>query len=113
MVDRMSTDVPELAPAASVGRVRLALSQSRNIRILAVNFLREVTRFIKQHSDTPVYIVNVVQDRSLSRQLADDLGVRHESPQTILMQSGEATKHASHREITAQLLEGWAASAAS
>ena len=74
---------------------------------------REVTRFIKQNSDTPVYIVNVVQDRSLSRQLADDLGVRHESPQAILMQSGEATKHASHREITAQLLEGWTASAAS
>jgi len=68
---------------------------------------REVDRFIEQHPDFPVYMVNVVQDRSLSRQLADDLGVRHQSPQAILVQSGGVLKHASHRQITAQLLETW------
>lgn len=73
---------------------------------------REVTRFIEQNSETRVYVVNVVQDRALSRQLADDLSVRHESPQAILMQNGHATKHASHHEITAQLLEAWTALAA-
>ncbi len=68
---------------------------------------REVTRFIEHNSDTPVYVVNVVQDRALSRQLADELGVQHESPQAILMRVGEAQKHASHHQITAQLLEDW------
>lgn len=72
---------------------------------------REVANFIEQNPDTPVYVVNVVQDRTLSRKLADDLGVRHESPQAILMQSGEAMNHASHHEITVQLLEGWTAEA--
>ena len=73
---------------------------------------REVKRFIEQNSNASVYVVNVVQNRVLSRQLADDLGVRHESPQAILMQDGEAMKHASHHEITAQLLEAWVNEAA-
>jgi len=68
---------------------------------------REVDRFIEQNPDFPVYVVNVVRDRNMSRQLADDLGVRHESPQAILVQYGSALKNASHRQITAQLMEAW------
>jgi bacillithiol system protein YtxJ len=73
---------------------------------------REVTRFVEQNPNAQVYVVNVVQDRALSRQLADDLGVRHESPQAILMQAGKATKHASHHQITAKLLKAWVSDAA-
>ena len=56
---------------------------------------REVKRFIEQNPNVPVYVVNVRQDRALSQQLAEELGVQHESPQVILMGSGETQKHAS------------------
>lgn len=69
----------------------------------------EVDRFLAGGPDVPVYILNVVQNRDLSRRVAEELGVRHESPQAILVHSGEAVKHVSHRQITAQLLEKWAA----
>jgi len=73
---------------------------------------REMTRFVKQNPNVPVYVVNVVKDRALSLQLAEELGVQHESPQAILMRSGEALEHTSHHQITAQLLETWVNEAA-
>ena len=68
---------------------------------------RQVKRFIEQNPNVPVYVVNVVQSQALSRQLAEELGVRHESPQAILLRSGDAVKHAAHHQITVQLLEDW------
>ena len=73
---------------------------------------REVKSFLEQSPNVPVYVVNVRQDRALSQQLAEELGVQHESPQGILIGSGETLKHASHHQITAQLLEGWVNEAA-
>jgi len=66
-----------------------------------------VERFLERGTGVPVYLVDVIQNRSLSQQIAKDLDVRHESPQAILMRSGEVLKHASHRHITAQLLDSW------
>jgi bacillithiol system protein YtxJ len=73
---------------------------------------QQVNLFLAQNPDFPIFVVNVVQERALSRQLADELGIRHESPQAILIQSGGASKHASHHQITAQLLEQWVGDAA-
>lgn len=67
----------------------------------------EVDRFVAGGTDVPVYILNVVEYRDLSRRVAEDVGVRHESPQALLIRSGDAVKHASHRQITARLLEKW------
>jgi bacillithiol system protein YtxJ len=68
---------------------------------------REIERFVSETPDVPVFVVNVVQDRSLSRALAEELAVRHESPQVIMLQSGNAVRHASHHQITARLLGTW------
>ena len=74
---------------------------------VSVVTMREVRWFVDRRPDVPVYIVNVVRDRSLSRQLADDLGVKHQSPQVILLRSGEAKADASHHEISGGLLQRW------
>jgi bacillithiol system protein YtxJ len=68
---------------------------------------REVERFLERSSGTPVYIVDVVKDRSLSRWIAEVLDVRHESPQAILLRSGQVITHVSHRQITEKLLQEW------
>lgn len=51
-------------------------------------------------SDLPVYWVNVREQRELSNWIAEALGVRHESPQLILVRDGRAVKSWSHFEIT-------------
>ncbi len=69
--------------------------------------MHEVSEFVERRPDVPVYVVNVVRDRTLSQQLANDLGVQHQSPQVILLRGGHADTHASHRRITSALLERW------
>ena len=75
------------------------------------NAMREVEQFLQQTKDIPVFLVNVVTHRSLSQRIAEDLDVRHESPQAILLRSGEVAEHTSHRRITAALLTEWASAA--
>jgi bacillithiol system protein YtxJ len=66
--------------------------------------LKEVERFASQDPDTPVYLVDVVRDRFLSRQISERLGIRHASPQAIVLRRGRPAWHASHYRITARAL---------
>ena len=70
--------------------------------------MHEVNGFAERSPHVPVYMVNVVRDRTLSQQLAIDLGVQHQSPQVILLKRGHPEAHASHGKITSKLLEEWA-----
>ncbi len=56
------------------------------------------------HPDVPVYWVDVKAERPLSRELADRLGVTHESPQAILLRQGAPVWHASHSDVTARAI---------
>lgn len=46
----------------------------------------------------PVYL-DLIQYRNLSDKLASDLGVRHESPQVLLVKDGKCIYTASHSQI--------------
>lgn len=59
----------------------------------------------RDRSRVPVYLVDVLMHRSLSRALADRIGVAHASPQAIVLRDGVAAWHASHFEIQADALE--------
>jgi bacillithiol system protein YtxJ len=47
----------------------------------------------------PIYIVDVLADRPMSNLIAERFGVHHESPQAILLRSGEAVTVKSHSSI--------------
>lgn len=49
-------------------------------------------------------IVLVIENRALSKTIAERLSVLHESPQAILVRDGRAVWHASHWSITADSL---------
>jgi len=49
-----------------------------------------------------VYLVKVIESRSVSNAIADRLGVRHQSPQLILVKDGQAVWDASHHRITGE-----------
>jgi bacillithiol system protein YtxJ len=50
-------------------------------------------------------LVRVIEERPVSLALADRVGVRHESPQVLLIKNGRALWHASHWNITAGALK--------
>ena len=45
------------------------------------------------------YLIKVIECREVSRSLAEQLQVRHESPQLLVVQGRKALMHASHYEI--------------
>ena len=54
---------------------------------------------------TPVSIVVVQQSRDLSRQVEERTGVRHETPQALVLRNGRAVWNASHFDITSDVVE--------
>ena len=59
----------------------------------------------RRRRTVPVYMVDVIRHRPLSRALADRIGVRHASPQAIILLDGVAAWHRSHYEIRAETME--------
>lgn len=49
-------------------------------------------------------IIYVVEDRPVSNEAAERLGVKHESPQVIFIKNGTPVWHTSHSEITSRTL---------
>lgn len=54
--------------------------------------------------DPPVYRLIVQQARPLSQRIAQDLGIRHESPQVIVLRNGRPVFHASHGRVRADTI---------
>ncbi|MDH3403399.1 MAG: bacillithiol system redox-active protein YtxJ [Acidobacteriota bacterium] len=65
---------------------------------------REFESFASGHRGARFCMVEVQPARAASLALAERLGVRHESPQVILVRRGAAVWHASHWSITRQAL---------
>jgi bacillithiol system protein YtxJ len=66
--------------------------------------VRQVRGFAEAHPGVPVYVVDVIRDRSLARAIAARLGVPHESPQVLLLRDGQVVWDTSHRGVTAEAL---------
>jgi bacillithiol system protein YtxJ len=54
---------------------------------------------------TEVSLVVVQRARDVSSEIASRTGIRHESPQTIVLRNGEAVWNASHFDITKNAVE--------
>lgn len=55
--------------------------------------------------DGKINLVIVQTARNVSNEIARKTGVRHESPQAIVLKNGKAIYHASHYDITAEDVE--------
>lgn len=47
----------------------------------------------------PIYYLDVIKNRNISNEVASKYGIRHESPQVLLIKDGVCTYSASHMEI--------------
>jgi bacillithiol system protein YtxJ len=61
----------------------------------------EMRSLRRLHDDVPVYLVDVIHSRLLSRYISERVGVVHASPQAIILQAGVAAWHGSHFELRA------------
>ncbi|MBI4420335.1 MAG: bacillithiol system redox-active protein YtxJ [Gemmatimonadetes bacterium] len=71
--------------------------------------VRQVRAFAENHPEVPVYVVDVIAQRELSRRIAQQVGVGHESPQVIVLRQGATRWNGSHFEVTAEALARHAA----
>lgn len=60
---------------------------------------REYEAF-SQQANLPLYILHVQDSRSLSNEIADRYGIKHQSPQVLYFQNNEVKWNTSHWNIT-------------
>lgn len=67
----------------------------------------KVTEFISRRRAEnlpPFFMVKVIEARTISNRIADDLGIRHQSPQLILIKDRKAVWSASHYGINPETI---------
>ena len=64
----------------------------------------EMRSLRRLHQDVPVYLVDVVHSRPLSRHIAELVGVVHASPQAIILRAGVPAWHGSHFDLQADTM---------
>jgi bacillithiol system protein YtxJ len=64
----------------------------------------EFEQFVQSTPDATCGIVLVIENRGLSNAIAERFGIRHESPQALIVKDSRAVWHASHWSITAESL---------
>lgn len=97
-------------PLAEADEVDRVLQQSHDAPVLL--FLHDrgcpISRYawqqmerVRDGVDSDIRLVDVTRARAVSRAIEAKTGVRHESPQVLVLRDGRATWDASHFDITA------------
>ena len=66
----------------------------------------EIRSLRRLHGDVPVYLVDVIHSRPLSRFISERVGIAHASPQAIILQAGVPAWHGSHYDLRADEMAG-------
>ena len=62
---------------------------------------QEVQTFIQKcPDDVLVVMIKVIESRPVCSQVAEELGVKHQSPQVLLLSNRKVLWHASHQAVT-------------
>ena len=100
-------DMLEAAIAESLKRPVLLFKHSRTCGV-SCEALDELQAHVAEHAGTSsgasYKVITVQSHRGLSDSAAERLGIRHQTPQAILLKDGRAVWNASHFRITAAAL---------
>ena len=92
------------ALAAAIESPRAVLFKHSTRCPVSAYVIDEVMAFAEDHPEWPVYLLKVIEQRPLSNEAAERLGVRHESPQAFVLHRGRVRWHGSHNEVTVDAL---------
>ena len=90
---------------AAIARPRAVLFKHSTRCPVSAYVIDEVMEFAEDHPEWPVYVLKVIEQRALSNEAAERLGVRHESPQAFVLHRGRVRWHGSHNEVTSEALQ--------
>ena len=65
----------------------------------------EFLAFASAYENVPLYYLQVQDDRELSNYIAEKTAIKHESPQLIIFENGEAVYNSSHFSIKKDTIE--------
>jgi bacillithiol system protein YtxJ len=66
---------------------------------------REVMRLRTEQPELPIYLISVRRRRDVARLIEERTGVRHESPQILVLRHGGVVASASHDDVTASAIK--------
>jgi bacillithiol system protein YtxJ len=66
---------------------------------------REVMRLRTEQPELPIYLISVRRRRDVARLIEERTGVRHESPQIVVLRHGGVVASASHDDVTASAIK--------
>lgn len=73
---------------------------------ISARAFKEYENFLAQAGDhISCYLVKVIEDRPVSNEIERITGVKHESPQLIIMDNKQVAWHASHDAITEERIK--------
>jgi len=104
LADDAALDAAFTAPLAVV------FKHSTTCSLSAVAY-EEVAQYLKQPGAEPIQLVDLLAFRSISNAIETRSGVRHESPQVLILKDGAVVWNASHRRITPQTIAAAVAAA--
>ncbi|ALX49314.1 bacillithiol system redox-active protein YtxJ [Lentibacillus amyloliquefaciens] len=98
--DLKSSEDLNQAWESSMEKPVLLFKHSTTCPISAGAFEQYQSFLEKIGDELDAYMVKVIEDRAMSNQIAEETGVKHESPQVFLIQDEKVTWHTSHSKIT-------------
>lgn len=81
---------------------KIAIFKHSTSCFISKTVLRNFEKDLKQieNQETVLYFLDLLAHRNLSSKIADDLEIRHESPQLIVIENGKVINNASHQDIS-------------
>ena len=107
MVDhRRLESLEELDPLLEASREQRVLLFKHSLTCpISLAAFRRYEEYLESADDGVEHVlVEVQRAREVSNAIAEETGVRHESPQALLIDKGEVAWHASHWKITGDTL---------
>lgn len=108
---RILRSLDDLEPLLAAESGRVVVFKHSLTCPISSSALREYESFLAGHADderghggVDFTLIEVQRNRDLSNAVAERTGVRHESPQALVLDGGEVAWHASHGSITAARL---------
>lgn len=65
----------------------------------------QLQSFIEDGEGADVYLVDVLRHRPASQAVASRFGIRHESPQALVLRNGQVVWHGSHYRVTVDAIK--------
>jgi bacillithiol system protein YtxJ len=94
-------------PLRSKERAQIIFKHSTTCGISRMVLNMFTSKFDLEADDADVYFLDLHANRDVSNSVADSFGVRHQSPQLLVIRNGEVVAHASHGEIAEINLKGY------